>query len=131
MISPDGEKLYHASPEKKTSVISYVGPNFHQWIFNGPEGYAIGDGVIDGEFKVFTYTTKKLWEIEKASQQFYCEDITIYTKNDVIDRVVTRTSSKEVSEEELVYSQYVILEQDNSVSFDDELFELPYDIVEP
>lgn len=131
MISPDGEKLYHCSPEKKTCTISYVGPNFHQWIFNGPEGYKPGDGAPEGEFMVYTYNTEKLWEIEGASQKFYCEDVTIYTKDGVIDRIVTRTNSDKVAEEELVYSQYVILEQDNAVEYEDSLFELPYDIEKP
>lgn len=131
MISPDGINLYHCDPEKETSVIAYTGPNFHHWIFNGPEGYTLGDGVDEGEYKVYTYKTDKLWEIEKASQKFYLADLQIYTKDGVLSKIVTRTNSKRVEEAELVYSQYVITKQENNVKYDASLFELPYEIVEP
>ena len=131
MISPDGEKMYHCNPEKETSVISYTGPEFLHWIFNGPKGYKIGDGIQEGAFKVYTYKTQKLWEIDGASQKFYCEDVTLYTKDDELVKIVTRTNSKKVEEDELVSSQYLIKEQSNNVKFDKDLFELPYKIVTP
>lgn len=131
MISPDGKKMYHCSPEKETSVISYTGPEFHHWIFNGPEDYELGDGVVEDGLTVYTYTTKKLWEIEGASQTFYCEDVSLYTQNDTLVKIITRTNSKIVEESDLVISQYVITEQDNDVKYQKDLFELPYEIVNP
>lgn len=129
MISPDGKTLYHSSPEKKTSVIAYVGPQFHQWIFQGPEGFNPGEAATEGEFQVYTFVAKKLWNIEGASQQFYLEDIKLYTKDGEVVKILTRTNSKLVEEKDLVTSQYVLVDTDNKITYNKELFELPYEIV--
>ena len=115
MISPDGKVLYHCNPETKTSVVAYTGPEFHQWIFQGPEGFEPGVGVTEGDLVVYSFVAQKLWSIEGASQQFYLEDIRIFTKGGKVTMMEVRTNSTKVAVEDLVTSRYVLKDTDNAV----------------
>lgn len=130
MISPDGTKVYHARPDEKTSVIAYTTAEKHQWIFNGPPGWKPGEGVDKDGLTAFTFSAKKLWEVEGASQKFYLEDLVVYADAASIVKVVVRTDSNTPeTEADLVTSDYVFDKPELNVAIPPEMFELPYEIV--
>lgn len=127
MISPDGENLYNCYADDKICKIAYIRPEFHQWIFNGPEGWTPGAGIKEGDYNVYTFTAKRLWDIEGATQQFYLEDLKIYSDGEKIVKVVTRTKDrKPESESELVTSTYTIESFEYLKSIPEDMFTLPY-----
>jgi hypothetical protein len=131
MISPDGVDVYHCNVEDETSVLAYTRAEFHQWIFNGPPDWRPGDGVSEDGLTKYTFTAQKLWDIEGASQDFYLEDLVVYTDGARIITAVTRTTSHlPESEDDLVVSTYTFDEPELDVDVPNAIFELPYDIVE-
>jgi hypothetical protein len=131
MISPDGKKLYHCYVPEEICAISYTLPEMHQWIFNGPPGWDLGEGEKVGDLTAFTYEAKKLWDVEGASQQFYLEDLVIYSDGSRIVKAVTRTNSrKPESEDDLVTSEYRFDEPELDVKLPADVFELPYEMGE-
>lgn len=128
MISPDGKAVYHCKTEDRTSVIAYVAAEKQQWTFNGPPGWTPDAGVAEGGYTVFTYSAKKLWDIEGASQQFYLEDLKVYAKGDAVEKIVMRTSSSKVPEAELVESSFTIDEVDLDADIPSDVFDLPYPV---
>lgn len=131
MICPDGENLYYCTVKTKKTTVAYIRPEFHQWIFNGSSNIDFDSGVKEGDYNVYTVTLKKLWDIEGASQTFYCEDIKIYSDGEKIAKVETRTSSrKPASEDDLVTSTYTINTIEYLESIPDDVFELKYPIEE-
>lgn len=127
MISQDGKNLYHCYVADKITKISYVRPEMHQWIFNGPTGWTPGMGAKEGNLTVYTFTAKKLWDVEGASQKFYLEDLKIYSDGEKIVKVVTRTNSKQPqSEADLVTSTYQIDTCEYLDKISDDVFKIPY-----
>ena len=131
MISPDGKKLYYCYVAEKVCAISYTLPEMHQFIFNGPDGWDLGAGVLEGGLTAYTYSAKKLWDIEGASQKFYLEDLVIYANDSRIMKTVTRTNSQmPESADDLVTSEYRFDEPEIGVEIPASMFELPYEIGE-
>ncbi len=131
MISPDGKKLYYCYVEDKVCTISYILPEMHQWIFNGPPGWDLGSGKQEGDLTVYTYSAKKLWNVEGASQRFYLEDLVIYANDTRIVKVVTRTNSHTPeNEDDLVTSEYRFDEPQIGATIPADALKLPYDIGE-
>lgn len=127
MICQDGKNLYHSYVADKITKISYVRPEMHQWIFNGPTGWTPGMGVKEGNLTVYTFTAKKLWDVEGASQKFYLEDLKIYSDGEKIVKVVTRTNSKQPqTEADLVTSVYQIDTCEYLEKISDDVFNIPY-----
>ena len=130
MISPDGKAVYHCRPEDETSVIAYTAAEKHQWIFNGPPGWAPDAGVAKDGLTAFTFSAKKLWDVAGASQQFYLEDLVVYSDGARVVKVVTRTNSHTPeSADDLVTSDYVFNEPELDGKISQGVFELPYEIV--
>jgi len=131
MISPDGTKLYFCYVAEEVCAISYTLPEMHQSIFNGPDGWDLGTGVSEGDLTVYTYTAKKLWDIEGASQKFYLEDLVIYADDTRIMKTVTRTNSRQPeSDADLVTSEYRFDPPEIGVEIPEDVFTLPYEIGE-
>jgi hypothetical protein len=131
MISPDGENVYHCRPEDEACELAYTRAEFHQWIFNGPPDWRPGDGVSEDGLTKYTFTAQKLWDIEGASQTFYLEDLVIYADEARIIKTIARTDGRiPESDDELVSSTYAFDEPELGIDIADDIFELPYDIVE-
>ena len=129
MISPDGVKLYYCYVADKVSKIAYVLPEKHQWLFVGPPGWSLGAGVKDGDLTAYKYTAKKLWDIAGSSQQFYLEDMVVYSDGKKIVKVVTRTTSHAPkTEADLVSSTYQIDTIEYLDSIPADVFTIPYPI---
>lgn len=132
MISPDGTKLYYCRTEDELCEISYTLPEMHQWIFNGPPGWKLGEGVRDGDLTAYTFTIQKLWDIEGASQTFYLEDLVVYADDTRIVKTVARTSSRKPgSPDDLTTSVYAFDEPELGAELPADVFELPYEIGTP
>jgi hypothetical protein len=117
--------------EEETSVLAYTRAEFHQWIFNGPPDWRPGDGVSEDGLTKYTFTAQKLWDIEGASQTFYLEDLVIYADEARIIKTIARTDGRiPESDDELVSSTYAFDEPELGIDIADDIFELPYDIVE-
>lgn len=130
MISPDGKVVYNCYAKDQVSKLSYVQAEFHQSIFNGPEGWTIGAGIPDGDLTSYTYVAKRLWDIEGSGQQFYLEDLVVYADDTRIVKTVARTdSSKPDDPSDLVTSRYEFDPPELDVSIPPEKFELPWRIV--
>jgi len=130
MINPEGKQLYYARPDQEATEIAYLSPIMHFSIFNGPEEYISKEDYQEDGFQVSHYQIDKLWEIEGASQSFYLKDLTIYKQNDDIKKVIARTSSNKVADDELVTSSYEFNNVEYPSKIDQELFKLPYPIKE-
>ncbi|GEM_PF-5551119 len=129
MISPDGVKLYYCYVADKVSKIAYVLPEKHQWLFVGPPGWTLDAGVKEGDLTAYTYTAKKLWDIAGSSQQFYLEDMVVYSDGKKIVKVVTRTTSHlPKTEADLVSSTYQIDSIEYLDSIPADIFTIPYPI---
>jgi outer membrane lipoprotein-sorting protein len=128
MINPEGEQLYYARPDEEATEIAYVSPLMHFSIFNGPEEYLSKEDYQEDDFQVSHYLIDKLWEIEGASQSFYLKDLTVYEQNDLIKKVITRTNSRKVGDDELVTSSYEFSNVEYPTEIDQKLFELPYPV---
>ncbi len=126
MISPDGLKVFYARPETELAEIAPVRAEKQQWTFNGPPDWKPDAGVEEDGRTVFTYTPKKLWDIEGASQQFYLHDIRVYARDGQVEKVVMRTASGEKPVEELVDSQFTIDEFELGQALPDDVFKIPY-----
>jgi hypothetical protein len=130
MISPDGITLYNCYVIDEVAKKSYVGPEFHQWIFNGPPGWTPGKGTTEGDLTVYKYSAKKLWDIAGSGQQFYLEDLVIYADKARIVKTVARTAAeKPTSDAGLTTSTYTFEEPELGVSIPADTFVLPYKVV--
>ncbi|MDP2232584.1 MAG: hypothetical protein Q8K89_03035 [Actinomycetota bacterium] len=131
MISPDGEKLYYCRTEDEVCEISYALPEMHQWIFNGPDEWKLGEGVAEGDLTAYTLSVKKLWNVEGASQSFYLEDLVVYADDTRIVKTVVRTNSRAPeSDDDLVTSVYAFDPPQIDAEIPADTFELPYEIGE-
>ncbi len=126
MICPDGKTLYYARVEEEITEIAYVLPEKHQWVFNGPFEWKPGEGEKVGALTAYTYAPKKLWSVPGSDQNFFLEDLVVYSDGKRVVKTVTRTSSKEVAQDELVTSEYRFDEPELNVDISEEVFELPY-----
>lgn len=109
MISPDGETLYHHLTEDNTTNVSYISPKMHQWMFTEPTEYLDKQVWTEDNLAVERFIIKKLWSIEGAQQDFYLEDITKYSSDEGLQKVVLRTKgSIPKSTEALIESTYSI-----------------------
>ena len=130
MISPDGKAVYNCYAKDQVSKLSYVRAEFHQAIFNGPEGWTLDAGVPDGDLTAYTYVAKKLWTVTGSSQDFYLEDLVVYADDTRIVKAIARTdSSKPDDPSDLVTSRYEFDPPELGVSIPAEKFELPWKIV--
>jgi hypothetical protein len=130
MISPDGTAVYNCYAAEQESKLSYVQAEFHQSIFNGPKGWTLGAGVTEGGLTAYTYTAKRLWNIEGSSQNFYLEDLVIYADSARIVKTVARTASDTpATPADLVASRYEFDPPELGVSIPSEKFELPWKVV--
>ena len=117
MISPDGEQVYHCRPEEEACELAYTRAEFHQWIFNGPPGWTADAGTADGDLTRYTYSAKKLWTIEGASQEFYLEDLEIYADDTRIVRTIARTTSHTPESEDDIEVDETLDDEDDDSTF--------------
>ena len=127
MISPDGHDVYTCQVEKKTCQLSFVQAEFHQMIFNGPPGWAKGEGAPDGDLRAYTFTATKLWQIAGSTQDFYLEDLVVRSDGTRIVETDARTASHQPSADgDLIPSKYVFDKPELGVAVGAATFELPY-----
>ncbi|MDD4938463.1 MAG: hypothetical protein PHX34_05680 [Candidatus Shapirobacteria bacterium] len=127
MICPDGKRLYFSEVDKKETKLAYINPIMHFSIFNGLSEYKNKSENEEDGYQITTYEIDQLWDIEGADQKFYLKDLTVYRKNDNVEKIIARTSSKKPdSEDKLTTSVYTIKSVDYPSKIDSKIFDFPY-----
>ena len=125
MISPDGKQVYYHRLEDNTVEIAPVTADKQIWTFNGPPGWTLDDGIVDGKYTVFTYEADKLWTVEGAEQNFYMKDLKVYADDNGPVKIEMRTNSERVPDEDLVYSAFIIDSWEEIKDMDETIFQIP------